>query len=394
MRIAHVTATFPPYMAGTGNVCYYNALELARCGHQVSVYTAANSSPSMFDPPGVTVHRLASVLRFGNAPLLPGLMRIRDVDIIHLHYPFIFGAEIVWAVSKLRRIPFVITYHNDLIGQGFRRPLFDAYSRLTANAVLGAARKLGVVSIEHAKSCRMAGLFRRRWGDVVEIPNGVDTELFRPLPGDPAFRQKFGIPTDAPLVLFVGTLDRAHYFKGVSLLLRAFSKVGGNAFLLIVGGGEWKARYQKQAESLGLGGRTIFAGRMPFTDLPQLYSSADLTVLPSLLLKSFGIVLIEAMACGKPVIATDLPGVRSVITDGSDGILVPPSDADALAAKIQRLLDDPGARQEMGIRGRVKVESKYTWSQIISKIIRMYVEVLEGRGLSVSEEKQNRNVLR
>ena len=187
----------------------------------------------------------------------------------------------------------------------------------------------------------------------------------------------------------VGTLDRAHYFKGVSILLEAFSKVGGNAFLLIVGGGEWKARYQKQAASLGLGGRTVFAGRLPFTDLPQLYSSADLTVLPSLLLESFGIVLIEAMACGKPVIATDLPGVRSVVTDGSDGILVPPSDADALAEKIQRLLNDPGARREMGLRGRAKVETKYAWPKVIPKLIRMYEEVLAVRGLSVSEEKKN-----
>jgi glycosyltransferase involved in cell wall biosynthesis len=212
-------------MAGTGNVCYYNALELARRGHQVSVYTAAGPLPNKFDPPGVTVHRLPAVLRFGNAPLLPGLMRIRDVDIIHLHYPFIFGAEIIWAVSKLRRIPFVITYHNDLIGQGLRRPLFDAYTLLTANAVLGAARKLGVVSIDHAKSCRMAGLFRRRWGDVVEIPNGVDTELFRPLPGDSIMRQKFGISTDDQVILFVGALDRAHYSKGLSILLEAFLSV-------------------------------------------------------------------------------------------------------------------------------------------------------------------------
>ena len=379
MRIAHVTATFPPYMAGTGNVCYYNAMELARRGHQVSVYTAAGPSPSSFDPPGVTVYRLPSLLRFGNAPLLPGLMGIRDVDIIHLHYPFIFGAELVGLVAVQRRIPLVLTYHNDLIGEGLRRYLFDLYSPLSTNLVLGVARKVAVVSVEHARACRIAALLKRRWKDVVEIPNGVDTELFQPLPGDLAVRRKFGISPDNPMILFVGALDQAHYSKGVSTLLRAFAEIAGaNIILLIVGEGEWKARYQAQAMKLGIGRRTIFAGSVPFTNLPQYYNSADIVVLPSEL-ESFGMVLIEAMACKKPVIATDLESVRSVVTDGSEGMLISPKDADSLAGKIQYLLNNSKVRQEMGEKGRAKVETRYAWPKIIPRLIRMYEEVLEGR---------------
>jgi glycosyltransferase involved in cell wall biosynthesis len=379
MRIAHVTATFPPYMAGTGNVCYYNTLELARRGHQVSVYTAAGPTPGSFDPPGVTVHRLPAVLRFGNAPLLPGLMQIKGVDIIHLHYPFIFGAEIVWAVSKLRHIPFVVTYHNDLIGQGSRRLLFNAYSALTAGMVLGAARKLGVVSMDHARTCRMARMFIRRWNDVVEIPNGVDTDLFRPLPGDPAVRRKFGIPQEAPLILFVGALDRAHYFKGVSFLLDVIAKINRkNIYLLIVGDGEWKARYQSHAEELGISQEVVFAGSIPFPELPQYYGCADVLALPSEL-ESFGMVLIEAMACEKPVIATDLPGIRTVVTDGVEGWLVPPSDMDKWVEKIRSLLDDPQGRMDMGIHGRAKVENQFAWRRILPRLIRLYEEALVSR---------------
>jgi glycosyltransferase involved in cell wall biosynthesis len=372
-------------MAGTGNVCYYNALELARSGHQVSVYTAESPSPSSFDPPGVTVHRLRTLARFGNVPLLPGLLRIREVDLIHLHYPFGIGEEFVWMVSKFRRIPFILTYHNDLIGEGFRRPLFDLYSSLTSGLILGSARKLAVVSADYARSCRMAPLFERRWKDVVEIPNGVDTKLFRPLPSDSDLRRKFGVSPDDRLILFVGALDRAHHFKGVSTLLEAVSKIDKEQVVLwIVGDGDWKTRYQRQAEEMGIGRRTVFTGSIPFPELPRYYSCADIVVLPSLQLESFGIVLIEAMACHKPVIASDLPGVRSVVSNGSEGFLVPPGDAGRLAERIRYLLDHPLIQQEMGIRGRAKVEAHYAWPKITPRLIRLYEDAIKNRSSSAS----------
>ncbi len=389
MRIAHVTATFPPYMAGTGNVCYQNALGLARLGHEVSVYTAAGPAAEAFDPPGVTVYRLPSLLRFGNAPLLPGLAGIRDADIIHLHYPFIFGAELVSVVARIRRIPMVLTYHNDLIGEGIRRYLFGAYSIMTDGLVLGGARKLGVLSEDHARSSFRAALFRRRWKDVVEIPNGVDTDLFRPFLGQGAVRRKLGLAADDRLVAFVGTLDRAHYFKGVSVLLEAFSRVVlDNAFLLIVGGGECAAAYQRLAQQYGISGRTIFTGAIPFPELPEYYNAADVVVLPSLAVESFGIVLIEAMACRKPVVATDLPGVRSVVADSKDGFIVPPNDPAALASRIQQLLDDPHLRDKMGAGGRAKVEDRYAWPKIIPRLVRMYEETLESTVASGGLEKE------
>lgn len=379
MRIAQVTATFPPYMAGTGNVCYHNALGLARLGHRVTVYTAADPDAEPFDPPGVEVRRLRVTVRFGNAPLLPGLAGIRDVDIIHLHYPFIFGAELVSAVARIRRIPLVLTYHNDLIGEGLRRFLFSAYSMMTDGLVLGGARKLGVLSEDHARSSLRAALFRRRWKDVVEIPNGVDTDLFRPLQRERTVRKKFGLAASDRLVAFVGTLDRAHYFKGVSTLLEAFSLVNrSNAYLLIIGGGEWTGRYQLLAQQCGIGGRTFFTGAIPFPELPEYYNAADVVVLPSLAVESFGIVLIEAMACRKPVIATDLPGVRSVVADSQDGFLVPPGDPAALAYRILQLIDDPRLRDKMGAGGRAKVEDRYAWPKIIPRLVRMYEEVLDG----------------
>jgi len=121
MRIADVTATFPPYYSGTGMVGYYNALELARRGHAVAVFTAAHPRGENEYPVEMDVRRLPALFRFGNAPVLPGLLGLKEFDIIHLHHPFIFGPEMVLAVSRSRRIPYIITHHNDLIGDGARR---------------------------------------------------------------------------------------------------------------------------------------------------------------------------------------------------------------------------------------------------------------------------------
>jgi glycosyltransferase involved in cell wall biosynthesis len=394
MRIAHVTATFPPYMAGTGNVCYHNALELARLGHQVSVFTANYPLKEWIDSSEFIVHRLPAVLRFGNAPLLPGLMKIKNVDLIHLHYPFIFGAELIWMVSKLRQIPYVVTYHNDLIGRGIRRILFDTYLPISAGIVMGGASKTAVVSLEHARSCRMASFFKKHWKDVVEIPNGVDLGLFRPSRKGLTLRQRYGIAEDNKIILFVGALDQAHYFKGVNYLLEAFTKIiTDKKYLIIVGEGELKNQYKRHAVDCGVQKQTFFPENVTDAELPDYYNSADLIVLPSIALESFGLVLIEAMACEKPVIASDLPGVRSVVADTKDGLLVPPSNVNALSEKIQYLLENPSIRHEMGNTGRAKVEAKYAWPKIVPRLIQMYEEVLGARHSSDPKgEKPNTGV--
>jgi len=362
-------------------VCYYNALGLARLGHQVTVFTADHPPGDHAYPEEIAVRRLPPLFRIGNAPLLPGLLGLDDFDIVHLHHPFIFGAEMVWAVSKARGIPYIITHHNDLIGDGLRRYLFDMYSAIATPLVFGGARKFAVVSLDHAVSCRLTPLFRKRWADVVEVPNGVDTDLFRPgLDGAPV-RQRYGISDDARVILFVGPLDRAHHFKGVGHLLRAFSRIQGqNLVLMLVGDGDLKGRFVTLADELGIRHRVRFVGAVPNGELPPYYAATDITVLPSFPPESFGVVLIEAMACGKPVVAHDIPGVRSVVTDGQDGLLVRPGDVDDLAEKIRMLLDDPQRRREMGERGRAKVEEKYAWPKIIPKLVSVYEEVLGSGG--------------
>ncbi|MBO9370914.1 MAG: glycosyltransferase family 4 protein [Chloroflexi bacterium] len=376
MRIAHITATFPPYYAGTGLVCCYQAQGLARLGHSVTVFTAAGPVGDVPPPEGVTVRRLPALFRMGNAPFLPGLLALRDFDILHLHYPFIFGAEMVRLVSALRRIPYVLTHHNDLIGDGARRYLFDLYTAVCAPFVFRGARKYLVVSRDHAASCRMAPLFRCP-SDVIEVPNGVDTDHFHPDVDGREVRRRYGIPEALRLVLFVGSLDRAHHFKGAGYLLRAFARMGDErAGLMLVGDGDLKPSLVALAKTLGIARRVWFVGTVPHRDLPPCYAASDLVVLPSFPPESFGMVLIEAMACGRPVLAHSIPGVRSVVRDGEDGLLARPGDMNDLVEKMRALLEDPQRRAQMGRQGRARVEAEYAWPRIIPRLVQAYQEAL------------------
>ena len=131
LRVAHLTPVYPPYGAGSGIACHYQAAELARRGHDVSVWTVATAAPP--PPTPARLHRLPAALQLGAAPLLPGLFRLPPVDVVHVHHPFIFGIEpALWAVARRRGTALVVSYHNRLVGSGLRRPLFLRLSRCRA----------------------------------------------------------------------------------------------------------------------------------------------------------------------------------------------------------------------------------------------------------------------
>lgn len=377
LRIAHVTATFPPYYSGTGMVCLHNAVGLARLGHEVTVITAAHPPGEYEYPSDITVRRLPVKFRIGNAPLLPSLLKLKNYDIIHLHHPFIFGTELVCVAARAKGIPLVMTHHNDLVGDGLRPLLFNMYSALSLPLLFSTACKFIAVSLDHARECRLAPRFQQRWRDVIEIPNGVDETRFKPGIDTSALRQRLGIPSGAKVALFVGVLDRAHHFKGVNYLLQAFAVLNDpKAHLLIVGEGEMRNNYEEQAKSFGLFGKVHFVGAIPNNALPDYYNAANLVVLPSLPPESFGVVLLEGMACNLPVIASDIPGVRTVVDNGRDGLLVPPANVEALSQALHTLLADTVRSEEMGSRGRKKVETLYSWSVIGHQLEEIYFNLL------------------
>jgi len=377
MRIAHITVTFPPYEAGTGRVAYFNALQLARLGHEVTVITAAHP-PGEYDyPANLEVMRLPVAFRIGNAPLLPQLRFIDNFDILHLHYPFIFGADLMWYAARKRQIPYVLTHHNDLMGSGWRQLVYQSYSRLNRGVVSGA-QKFIAVSFDHAANCELTPIFKRRWEDVIEVSNGVDLEIFNPEIGGQNVRQQHHMPDDAVVIGFVGSLDLAHQFKGVDRLIKAFARVGDpKARLMIVGEGELRPGLEQLANDQNIRERTVFVGRVPHDLLGAYYAALDVLVLPSSPPESFGMVLVEAGASRKPVIASNIPGVRSVIENEVTGLLVTEGDINDLAAKLRRLIDDADLRCKMGQAGYERVLARYTWLAIGQRLEQVYRSVID-----------------
>lgn len=359
-------------------MCYHNALELARRGHDVTVITAAHP-PGTYDyPPEIQVQRLPVTFRIGNAPLLPGLLQLKSYDIVHLHYPFFFGAELVWLATRLRQISYVITYHQDVLFTGLLRLAEQVHHMVLGRLILAWANKLLATSWDYARASRISEMLRVRPQAIGEMPNGVSIDRFTPHSDVHALRERYGIAPHDKIILFVGAIDQAHYFKGIDVLLHAVHAINdASVKLLLVGDGDLRETYQQQAQVLGLMERAHFCGRVTAEELPQHYVLSDMLVLPSTTMgEAFGMVLIEAMACARPVIASNLPGVRSVVRDGEDGLLIEPGNIADLAAKIQQLLDDPQRRQEMGRRGRAKVERQYAWNAIGARLEQTYYEVL------------------
>jgi glycosyltransferase involved in cell wall biosynthesis len=169
-------------------------------------------------------------------------------------------------------------------------------------------------------------------------------------------------------------MDHAHFFKGVPVLLSALPLCSDFSAVL-AGDGVLKGEYERQARSLD--SRARFVGAVSRAELIRLYQRAAVTVLPSTTAgEAFGLVLLESLACGTPVVASDLPGVRTVVDHERDGLLVPPGDPMALAAALSRLGGDPDWRQAMGAAGRRKVEARYRWERIGERLEQIYTEVL------------------
>jgi glycosyltransferase involved in cell wall biosynthesis len=378
LRIAQVSATFPPYRGGTGNVCYHNARELARRGHEVHVFTAAVAGASAREErEGMMIHRLRPLVRVGNAPVLPGLIRaLGGFDIVHLHYPF-FGGELTALAAALHRTPLVITYHQDVLLHGPMGLIAEALRWTTGLLTIRSASRLLFTSLDYGRSSHAGPMLYRRAHRIDELSNGVDCGVFSPCSDRPSLRARYGIARDERVVLLVAGLDRAHFFKGVDVLLDAMAQLPASVKGIIVGDGDMRAGYAARAEQLGLGQRIIFAGRVSDQRLPQYYQLADVTVLPSTTMgEAFGLVLVESLACATPVIATNLPGVRTVVQHEQDGLLVKPGCSADLANALARILADEAARQAMGRRGRAKVDARYGWEQIGARLESIYHQTL------------------
>jgi glycosyltransferase involved in cell wall biosynthesis len=389
LRIAHLTATFPPYPGGAGNTAHRFAVEQAARGQEVEVFTA----PAPGEPPpsgGAVVHRIDPVFAIGNAPLIPRLARIEGFDVVHIHYPFIFGAELT-LLGRLRRRrrsqALLVHYKNRLMAKGSRGALFELYERTVAPALIRAADRVCVLSPDHAASVRyLRRTGEREPGKLVEMPNGVDADLFSPGPDSTGWRERLGIRDGAVVAAFVATLDLAHHFKRLDVAIDAVAELGDeDVHLVVAGGGELVERFEAHAHSRGIGDRVHFLGPVAHARLPDVLRACDLFLLTTEPPESFGIVLIEAMATGLPVIATDYPGVRAVVIEGETGLLAARGDPASVASRLAALVAaGEEGRHRLGAAGRERAEREWNWPRLVDRMDAAYAEAIVARSARMS----------
>jgi phosphatidylinositol alpha-mannosyltransferase len=352
---------------GVGNHVRALAAELRRAGHRVDVLAPAErpvAEPGFVGLGGsMPVPYNGSVARIAFGPR--ALVRVRRAvgrggyDLLHVHEPLSPSVGLLAVTGT--RTPAVGTFHANL----GRSLALEA-----AGPLLGRVydRLAGRIAVSASARDTWQGRFG---GTMTVVPNGVAPEFFagpKPIEG-------WG---DGPTVLFVGRLEPR---KGLVYLVRAFLRLKP-AFprlrLLVVGRDD---RHMKDKAMAMVPPRLrpdlVFVGAVPQADLPSWYASADVFCAPSVGGESFGIVLAEAMAVGLPVVCSDIGGYRDVVHDGTDGLLVPPRDPEALAAALASLLDNPARLAAMG-EAAATAARRYAWETVAGEVVEVYRTALGG----------------
>ena len=376
MQIAQVSPWFHPHLGGVESHVQSLARELSSRGNEVTVVTTRHlpSVPAEEDFEGVRILRVkprAITLRTPIAPRIRGVVERLRSDVVHAHSPPPMSAHYASVAAEAKGMPLAVTYHCDVeLPSPFGSLIEALYRRTLGAATLRRADRVIVTTRTYAATSRAV------WSHNPSIiPNAVDHRRFRPDLDGSGVRRDLGVPEDRPVVLLV---CRVVPHKGIEHLLEAARAVR-NADFVIAGDGSSLEAMKRLARTLGVAERVRFLGRVPTERLPTVYAAADVFVLPSVSrLEAFGIAALEAMASGKPVVVTDIPGVRDVIEDGREGFLADPVNPQDLARKIQRLVDDPSLRREMGRRGREKVIASFTIETVTDRIVALYESLLSG----------------
>lgn len=367
LRVLHVGKFYPPVRGGMEKVLQVIA-EAERTDIDNHVLVANTVARTVHDVvAGVPVTRVGALAKFGAVALCPTFplwLRRLDADIIVVHEPN--PVALVAHLIGRPRGQIVFWVHAEVVRPAWRYRLFY---RPFLIRLLKRAVRIVVASPPVAESALELQPFRNK---CVVIPYALDADQHRmPLRGD---RQVPDAGRDnlTPTVLFVGRLVA---YKGVDVLLRALSKT--TARLVIVGDGPLRLELERQAIGLDISERVRFAGDADNAELAVLYATCDMLVLPSVTrAEAFGMVQLEAMSFGKAVVSTDLnSGVPWVNQHGVTGLVVPPNDAVAMGAAIQRLIDNPAERCEMGRRGRARVEQDFSIARLARQVIDLYSSV-------------------
>jgi len=390
MRILQVIPVFSPTFGGPVTVVHLISKNLAK-RHEVMVYTTtALDSKHDFEPKeeevdGYRIHYFSRTLKplcysylFGQLNISWDMMEaikynIRKFDVVHLHSWRQFPDVIVHHYASKYNVPYVIQAHGSVprVGKEFRKLLYDF---TFGYRVLYKASKVIALSRVEAEQYRRMGVPEEK---IAIIPNGIDLSEYANLPPKGAFKKKFGIPKDKKVILYLG---RIHRIKGIDLLIKAYAylieKMGNKDAVLVMAGPDdgYLNEAKALADSLRVSDSVMFVGPLYGVDKLAAYVDSDLCVLPSRY-ETFPMVLLEAYACGKPIVASNVGGLKELIMDGETGLLFEAGNFKQMAEKMIYLLNNVGRAVELGRKAKKLVEEKYSIDKVADDLEALYMEV-------------------
>jgi glycosyltransferase involved in cell wall biosynthesis len=365
LRILHLGKFYPPVRGGIETHLQTLSRQLMKRA-AIEVIVSSESGERRDEViDGVTVHRLPRWLTIAGTPICPTIvsqLRHTRSDLLHLHAPNPLAMFAVLVSGH--PAPLIITWHSDIVRQRVLGHCFRIVEQMVlrrASAVIATSPEYLASSLPlaaHSERCHV-------------VPLGIYPEEFclDNFKRVAELRRRYG----ERIVLSVGRLI---YYKGFEYLIRAMR--GLAAHLLIIGEGPLRGRLERLARQLGVADRVSLLGNQPREEVIAFYHAADVFVLPSIARsEAFGIVQLEAMSCGKPVVNTRLPsGVPFVSRDGETGITVEPRSAEALAAAVSKLLEDRDVARRYGAAGLRRVRDHFGADMMASRVIELYEAVL------------------
>lgn len=382
MHIVQTPVRFLPDTGGVESYVYDLSTKLRERGHTVSVVCAEStkkgSVPDEVDR--IRVERVPSIGKIANTDITPTLPLIlggmvKDADVFHTHIPTPWSADITAIIGAVTNTPVVVTYHNDVVGSGVFNYIADIYNRTQLQVTLRLADRILTTHGSYVEKSEHLEKFSEK---TKSVTNGVNTEIYYPKKLSKQERKK-QTEMNGGTIFFLSVLDGYHGYKGLDTLLNSIAilkRSGGEAPRLIVGGeGQMKQAYEEMAANLGIADLVSFEGYIDSDDLRETYSAADAFVLPSKSAEQegFGLVLLEALSCGTPVITTPVVGVADFVSDHDAGTLVPPEDPDALADAIYHQVHDRETDRQML---HSLCEEQYSWMQSARQIEDVYRELV------------------
>ena len=372
MRIAYVSPVFPPLSAGMGTACFYTADKIGQ-EHEATVFLA--NRRVNYQTGHYQIKLFKPWFSFGYADLVPQLFwQLKNFDIIHHYYPYFGVAEFLCFFKKIfyKKIPKIIFhYQMDMVGKGMSKFVNQLHKIFIAPWLFKIADAVFVLSEDYAKNCDIKKYYFKYPEKFYVVPNGVDIDKFK-------IQEEINLKATGKIIFTAQALDKAHFFKGIDVLIEAIKIIDRpDVKLVIAGDGDLKEYYQNLVNKFSVQENVSFLGQISHDQLPKYYNAATLVAVPSVKkTESFSVTAVEAMASCKPVIVSDLPGLRVTPKNNVSGLLVKPGSAKDLAEKILFFIDNPEQALVFGRAARKRAEELYDWDKICEKIEKIYQEII------------------